>query len=64
MLEDYDLKISYHPGKANRVAVALSRKTSGTLASLWTKQQQLIAKFEELEIETMESTDMYLTQLC
>ncbi|XP_073042007.1 uncharacterized protein [Primulina eburnea] len=36
LLKDYDLTISYHPGKANRVADALSQKSGNkiTLASL------------------------------
>ena len=34
-LEDYSFTLSYHPGKANVVANALSRKTHGTVACLF-----------------------------
>ena len=33
-LEDYDFTLHYHPGKANVVADALSRKSQGVLASV------------------------------
>ena len=33
-LEDYDFSLQYHPGKANAMADALSRKSHGVLASL------------------------------
>jgi len=33
-IEDYDFTLQYHLGKANVVANALNRKTSGILASL------------------------------
>ena len=34
LVKDYDCDISYHPGKANVVANALSRKSSGSLTAL------------------------------
>ena len=34
LLKDYDCTIEYHPGKANVVANALSRKTGSSLAHL------------------------------
>ena len=33
-LEDYDFTLHYHPGKANVVANALSRKSRGVLESI------------------------------
>lgn len=33
LIKDYDLIIQYHPGKANKVADALSRKSSHTRQS-------------------------------
>ena len=37
-LEDYDFTFQYHPGKANVVADALSRKSRGALASIASRE--------------------------
>ena len=37
-LEDYDFTFPYHPGKANVVANALSRKSRGMLASVASRE--------------------------
>ena len=37
-LEDYDFTLHYHPGKANVVADALSRKSQGALASIGSRE--------------------------
>ena len=42
LLKDYDCTINYHPGKANLVADALSRKFIGSLASMQTIQLPLM----------------------
>ena len=41
-LEDYDFTLHYHPGKANVVADALSRKSRGVLASVASREWQII----------------------
>ena len=51
LVKDYDYVINYHPGKANVVADALSRKSSGSIATLITVQKPLLRDLERLEIE-------------
>ena len=44
LLKDYDCTIRYHPGKANVVADALSRKSTSFMASLVVKQWKLLER--------------------
>ncbi|GKV13621.1 hypothetical protein SLEP1_g24612 [Rubroshorea leprosula] len=60
LLKDYDLTISYHPGKANKVANALSRKSSSIIAT----QKELLEDLVKLDVELrVDSTTAYLAAL-
>nr|GEV53270.1 retrotransposon protein, putative, Ty3-gypsy subclass [Tanacetum cinerariifolium] len=58
LLKDYDTNIQYHPGKANMVADALSRK-SGMLANLQI-EPKIIEDLERMDIELCIREDIEL----
>ena len=46
-LEDHQFTLSYHPGKANVVANALSRKNRGMVASLALREWSMVKTLNE-----------------
>ncbi|KAL2249898.1 UNVERIFIED_CONTAM: Transposon Tf2-12 polyprotein [Sesamum indicum] len=48
LLKDYDCTIDFHPGKANVIADALSRKSSSTLANLGSHNQTLLLEMRSM----------------
>jgi hypothetical protein len=64
LIKDYDCSINYHSGKANVVADALSRKSSGFSAALLTTQKEIINDLERMGIEiVMGHSVAYLASL-
>ena len=49
-LKDYDLELKYHPGKANKVADALSRKVLHN-AELMMLEYSLLENFRDLNLQ-------------
>ncbi|KAL8108205.1 hypothetical protein AgCh_024593 [Apium graveolens] len=60
LIKDYDCTINYHPGKANVLADALSRKER---LNMITSSEELIKEFEKLEIE-VSTPSMTIEVLC
>ena len=50
-LEDYDFTLYYHPGKANIVANALSRKSRGGLASVASWERQMLKTVGQFRLQ-------------
>ena len=64
LIKNYDCEINYHPGKANVVEDALSRKSKVELAALGISQPQLIKEFAGMELEVVgKGTPIHLAYL-
>ena len=50
LIKDYDLEVHYHPGKANVVADALSRKRYANEVQVTPMSSELCAEFERLNL--------------
>ena len=50
-LEDYDFTLHYHPGKANVVADALSRKSRGVLASIASREWRMLETVGQFRLQ-------------
>ncbi|KAK2436442.1 hypothetical protein QL285_021436 [Trifolium repens] len=50
-LKDFDFTLQYHPGKANVVADALSRKSVSVCSAQMASQQELLEEFRGLHLE-------------
>jgi hypothetical protein len=54
LIKDYDLEVHYHPGKANVVADALSRKSQCNCLTMKPMDHSLCHELERLNIEIVQ----------
>ena len=62
-LEDYDFTLHYHPGKANFMANALSRKSRGALASIASREWWMLEILGQFGLQYSEQTQGTLGSL-
>ena len=62
-LEDYDFTLHYHPGKANVVADALSRKSRGVLANVDSREWQMLETVGQFRLHYSDQAEGVLGSL-
>ena len=62
-LEDYDFTLHYYPGKANVVADALSQKSRGVLASVASREWQMLETVGQIRLQYSEQAQGTLGNL-
>jgi hypothetical protein len=63
LIKDYDLGINYHPGKANVLADALSRRSHLSQLMVDSMPFELCEKFDKLNLRIIANTDAMETEV-
>jgi hypothetical protein len=63
LIKDYEMEIHYHPGKANVVADALSRKSQVNMMVAHLMPYELAKEFDRLSLEFLNNTQWVAVEL-
>jgi hypothetical protein len=63
LIKDYELEIHYHPGKANVVADALSRKNQVNMTVAYPMPYELAKEFDRLSLGFLNNTQGVTVEL-
>ena len=63
LIKDYDCTIDYHPGKANKVADALSRKAIERSVGMTCHAVRSLVELRKLHVECAHQNDILITSM-